>query len=89
MTLINLDSIQFYQLPVKADLADKQSSMASVNDVPVIYKERHAPKISRSINEWDERIDNNDQIEVLGLTWPIIRGSSRSILQAGTESQRH
>jgi hypothetical protein len=25
MTLVNLNSIQFYQFPIKADLADKQS----------------------------------------------------------------
>ena len=70
MTLVNLDSIQFYQLPVKADLADKRSSMTSVNDVPVICEERYAPTVSRSSNGWDERIDNNDQIEVLDLTDP-------------------
>lgn len=70
MTSVNLDSIQFYQLPVKADLADKRSSMASVNNVPVVCEERYAPTVSRSNNEWDERIDNNDQIEVLDLTGP-------------------
>lgn len=71
MTLINLDSIQFYQLPVKTDLTDKRSSMASVNeDIHVICEERNALKVSRSSNEWDERIDKNDQIEVLDLTGP-------------------
>ena len=70
MTLINLDSIQFYQLPVKAGLADKRSSMASVNDVSVVCEERYAPTISRSSNEWNERIDNNDLIKVLDLIGP-------------------
>lgn len=55
MTLVNLDSIQFYQLPIKADLADKQSSMASVNDVLVVCKERYAPTVSRSIARWSPR----------------------------------
>lgn len=51
MKLINLDSIQFYEFPVKADLADKQSLMASVNDVPVFCEERYAPNVSRSSNK--------------------------------------
>lgn len=70
MTLINLDFVQFYQLPVKTDLADKRLSMASVNDVSVVCEERYAPTVSRSSNEWDERIDNNDLIEVIDLTDP-------------------
>ena len=70
MTLINLNFIQFYQLLVKADLADKRSSKTSVNDVFVVCEEKYAPTVSRSNNEWDERIDNNDQIEVLDLAGP-------------------
>lgn len=70
MTLINLDSIQFYQLPVKADLADKRSSMTSINDDSAVCEKRYAPTVSRSSNKWDERIDNNDLIEVLDLTGP-------------------
>ena len=75
MTLINLDSIQFYRPPVKADLADKRSSMASVNDVSVVCEKRYAPTVSRSSNEWNERINNNDLIEVLDLIGPSLEDS--------------
>ena len=44
--------------------------MASVNDVLVVCEKRYAPTVSRSSNGWDERIDNNDQIEVLDLIDP-------------------
>lgn len=71
MTLINLNSIPFYQLPVKVDLANKWSLEVSINDIPVICEERYTPTVSRSSNEWDEQIDNNDQIEVFDLAGPL------------------
>lgn len=49
-------------------MADKQSSMASVNDVSIVCEEKYAPKVSRSSNGWDEQIDNNNQIKIFDLT---------------------
>lgn len=51
MTLINLNSIQFYQFFVKADLTDKQSSMTSIDNVFVIYENKYAFMIFKSSNE--------------------------------------
>lgn len=70
MILVNLDFIQFYQLLVKADLTDKQSLMALINDILVICEKRYALMVSRFSNKWDKQIDNNDQIDVLDLTGP-------------------
>ena len=67
MTLINLNFIQFYQVFVKVGLTDKQSSMTSINDVFVVCEKRYALTVSKSNNEWNERIDNNDLIEIFDL----------------------
>lgn len=64
MTLINFDSIQFYQTPTKADLAGKKPSMTSVDDVAVICGENNAPKVPRSSRGWGKRLNNYDFIEV-------------------------
>ena len=57
MTLINLDSIQFYQPPTKADLAGKGPSMSSVGDIPVICGEGPTVPIPNggvgSFNDYD------------------------------------
>ena len=57
MTLINLDSIQFYQPPTKADFAGKGPSMSLVDDVPVICEEGPTVPISNggvgSLNDYD------------------------------------
>ena len=68
MTLINLDSIQFYQPPIKADLAGKGSSMASVGDASVICGEGHTPTVHRSNGGWGGPLNDYDLIEVLNST---------------------
>ena len=68
MTLINLDSIQFYQPPPKADLAGKGPSMSSVGDVPVICGEGHTPMVPRSNGGWGGSLNDYDLIEVLDST---------------------
>jgi len=44
--LIDLDSVQLYQSPDKADLAGQRPSMASIDDVLVVCGERNVPTIS-------------------------------------------
>lgn len=73
MTLINLDSIQFYQTPTKADLAGKKLSMTSVDDVAVIYGEKNAPKVPRSSGGWGRRLNDYDLIEVPDSTGPSLK----------------
>ncbi len=68
MTLINLDSIQFYQPPAKADLAGKRPSMASVGDVSVVCGEGHTPTVPRSNGGWGGSLNDYDLIEVLDST---------------------
>ena len=68
MTLIDLDSIHFYQPPSKADLASKRPSMASVGDIPVIYVEGYTPTVPRSNGGWGRSLNDYDLIEVLDLT---------------------
>ena len=68
MTLINLDSIQFYQPPTKADLTGKGPSMSSVGDVPVICGEGHTPTVPRSKGGWDGSLNDYDLIQVLDST---------------------
>jgi len=68
MTLIDLDSIQFYRAPTKADLAGKRPSMASIGDVSVICGDGCAPTVPRSSGGWGGRLDDCDLIEVLDLT---------------------
>ncbi len=68
MTLINLDSIQFYQPPTKADLAGKRPSVASVGDVPVICGEGYVPTVPRSNGGWGGPLNDYDLIEVLEST---------------------
>ncbi len=68
MTLIDLDSIQFYQPSTKADLAGKRPSMALVSDVPVIYEEGYTPTVSRSNGGWGGPLNDYDLIEVLEST---------------------
>lgn len=52
MILVNLNPIQFYQLSIKADLADKQSSIAFVDDVSIICEKRYAFIVFRSYNRY-------------------------------------
>ena len=68
MILINLDSIQFYQPPIKADLVGKRPSMASVGDVPVICEEGYAPRDPRSSGGWGGSLNDYDLSEVLDPT---------------------
>ena len=68
MTLIDLDSIYFYQPPSKADLTSKRPSMASVGDVPVIYGEGYIPTVPRSNGGWGRSLNDYDLIEVLDST---------------------
>ena len=68
MTLINLDSIQFYQPPAKADLVGRRPSMASVGDVPVTCGEGYTPTVPRSNGGWGGSLNNYDLIEVLDST---------------------
>ena len=68
MTLIDLDSVQFYQPSTKANLAGKRPSMASVSDVPVIYKEGYTPTVSKSNDGWGGPLNDYDLIEVLEST---------------------
>ncbi len=68
MTLINLDSIQFYQPPTKADLAGKRPSVASVGDVPVICEEGYVPTVPRSNGGWGESLNDYNLIAVLDST---------------------
>ncbi len=68
MTLIDLDSIQFYQPPTKADLASNRPSVASVGDVPVIYGEGYTPTVPRPNGGWGGPLDDYDLIEVLEST---------------------
>ena len=68
MTLINLDSIQFYQPPIKADLAGKRPSMASFGDVPVIYEEGYTPMVPRSSDGWGGSLNDYDLSDVLDPT---------------------
>ena len=51
MTLIDLDSIYFYQPPSKADLASKRPSMASVDNISIICGEIYTSTVSRSNDE--------------------------------------
>lgn len=67
MSLINLNFIQFYRLLVKVDLIDKRSSTTSIDDVFVICENKYALMISRSNNEWNERIDNNNLMKIFDL----------------------
>lgn len=68
MTLINLDSIQFYQPPTKADFAGKGPSMSSVGDILVICGEGHIPTVPRSNGGWGESLNDYDLTEVLDST---------------------
>ena len=68
MTLIDLDSIHFYQPPSKADSTGKRPSMASVGDVPVICGEGYTPTVARSNGAWGGSLNNYDLIEVLDST---------------------
>ena len=68
MTLIDLDFIQFYQPPTKADLADKRPSVASVGDVPLVYGEGYTPTVPRSNGGWGGPLNDYDLIEVLEST---------------------
>ena len=68
MTLIDLDSIHFYQPPSKADLASKRPSMASVGDIPVICGEGYTPTVPRSNGGWGGPLNDYDPIEVLDST---------------------
>ena len=68
MTLIDLDSIHFYQPPSRADLASKRPSMASVGDVPVICGEAYTPTVPRSNGGWGGPLNNYDLIEVIDST---------------------
>ena len=76
MTLISLDSIQFYQTPTKADLAGKRPSMTSVDDVGVICGENNAPKVPGSSGGWGRRLNDYDLIQVPDSTGP----SSKDLL---------
>ena len=67
MTLIKLDSIQFYQPPIKADLAGKGPFISSVGDVPVVCGEGHTPTVPRSKGGWGGSLNDYDLIEVLDL----------------------
>ena len=68
MTSINLDSIQFYQPPIKANLAGKQPSMALVDNAPVIYGDGHISRVPRSNGGCGGALNNYDLIEVLDST---------------------
>ncbi len=68
MTLIDLDSIHFYQPPSKADLASKRPSIASVGDVPVICGEGYTPTVPRSNGGWGGSLNDYDLIKVLDST---------------------
>ena len=68
MTSINLDSIQFYQPPTKADLAGKGPSMASVDNAPVICGQGHTPRVPRSNGGWGGPLNDYDPIVVLDST---------------------
>ena len=68
MTLINLDSIQFYQPPTKADLAGKGPSMSSVSDVSVVCGDGYTPTLPRSHGGWGGSLNDYDLIEVLDST---------------------
>ena len=65
MTLINLDSIQFYQPPIKANLTGKRPSMASVGDAPVICEDGYTPRVFRSSGGWGGSLNDYDSSEVL------------------------
>ena len=75
MTLINLDFIQFYRSFIKIDLTDKQLSMASINDVFVVYEKKYVFTIFRFSNEWNKQIDNNDLIEIFDLINSSLKNS--------------
>ncbi len=68
MTSINLDSIQFYQPPTKANLAGKGPSMALVDNAPVICGQGHPPRVPRSNGGWGGPLNDYDPIEVLDST---------------------
>ncbi len=68
MTLIDLDSIHFYQPPSKADLASKRPSMASVGDVPVICGEAYTPTVPRSNGRWGGPLNDYDLTEAIDST---------------------
>ncbi len=68
MILIDLDSIQFYYPLTKADLAGKRPSIASISNIPVIYKEGYTPTVSRSNGGWGGLLNDYDLIEVLEST---------------------
>ena len=68
MTSINLDSIQFYQPPTKADLATKGPPKASVDNAPIICGQGHTPRVPRSNGGWDGPLYDYDSIEVLDST---------------------
>ena len=64
MTLINLDSTQFYQTPSKADLGGERPSMTLVGDVPVLYREQCALTVPKP-SGGGERNENFPSFELL------------------------
>ena len=56
MTSINLDLIQFYQAPTKADLAGKRSLRVSIDNVSVTDEEGYNPMIPRP---WADGANNS------------------------------
>ena len=63
MSFIDLNSIQFYQPPVKADVAKKTTSTASTRDISAVCKEGKGLTVSGYCNSWDRRLQEYDLIE--------------------------
>ena len=68
MTLIDLDSIQFYQNPNESGLAGKRLSVASVSSIPIICEEGYTPTVPRPSGGWGGRLNDYDLSQVLDLT---------------------
>ena len=64
MPLIDLDSIQLYQGPTKADLVGKRSSMASIGDFFVVYEVRNAPMVFGRSGGWGQRLNDYKLLQV-------------------------
>lgn len=74
MPLIDLDSVELYQTPAKADLAGERLLMASIGNIPVVYGEENTHTVPGRNGGWDRQLDQYDVIEVLDLTDSLIRG---------------